>query len=153
MDTPGVIASALLALLVGFLMGSCEANADDTWASATLASYHTNRHAEHNERNWGLGVERNWTGSWRAVGGAYDNSYSRLSIYGGGLYLRPFAGPVKLGGLVGISTGYDRVVGPFAPVAMPIIAIEGKQFGVNIGIMPSLKHGIGVIGLQVKTRF
>jgi len=132
------------------LSGIRQACATDLWLSATVASYHSNRDAEYNERNYGLGFEYGAADRWRAVGGVYDNSYYRTTVYGGALYLYPVSQSIKVGVMLGLASGYSHVVGPLAPVALPTIAIEGKQFGANIGVMPSRGGGIGTVGLQVK---
>lgn len=119
----------------------------DTWLVATVASYHTNREVEHNERNWGLGFEQDiWQDS-RLVGGFYKNSYYRQSQYLGITYMPFRLGPVRLGAMFGGVTGYDPGV---QPIVLPTISIEGKRWGANLGVAPSSTKGVGVLGLQIK---
>jgi len=145
----GIVFGALLALAAAY---SDKAKAaDDVWLSATIASYHSNRNIEHNERNWGLGFEYGLSDNWRAVGGAYRNSYWRTSAYAGLLWLPVRVGPFRAGTTLAGATGYN---GPVDLVVMPTIAWEGKQFGVNLGVMPAIDRKIvNVIGLQLKARF
>lgn len=122
----------------------------DTWLVGTVASYHTNRDIERNERNWGLGLERDFAENWRYTVGGYRNSYWRNSYYAGAQWLPWRFGSIRIGAMAGGVTGYTNSVDP---MILPTIAIEGKQFGVNLGVMPHVKRGVGVLGLQLKTRF
>jgi len=140
--------------LVGILLGLISRPAcADTWLVATVASYHSNRDIEHNERNWGLGIEHDLSDTWRLTAGHYRNSYWRDSSYVGALWMPLVYGRVRVGVLLGAVTGYDRLVGPFAPTVLPTLMYEGKQWGANLGVMPSPERGVGVLGLQIKRRF
>jgi hypothetical protein len=125
----------------------------ETWVTATLASWHTDRTVKHNERNFGLGVEHDVWKDTRVVGGFYKNSYYRQSQYVGALWLPLQANGFKLGVLLGAVTGYDRLVGPFQPTVLPTIMYERKQWGANIGVMPSPQSGVTALGLQVKWKW
>jgi hypothetical protein len=156
-DWSNVIAAVAGLLLLSFLLGRCEARAEETkpqtWGVATIASYHANREVKHNERNWGLGLEHDLNDKWRFAAGGYRNSYWRDSVYVGALWLPAQSGNYKFGVLLGAVTGYDHVVGPFAPTVLPTLMYEGKQWGANLGVMPSPARGVGVLGLQLKWRF
>ena len=123
------------------------ARAADLWLGATVASYHTDRSSPHNERNWGLSAEYQATAAWRATAGAYRNSQWRNSVYAGGLWIPEQPGNWKGAVLVAMLTGYRHSA---VPVALPTIVYEQKNWGINVGVMPSLERGLGVIGLQIK---
>ena len=144
----GVVFGALLALAAAY---SNKAQAADAWLTATIASYHTRRTVDHNERNWGLGFEYSLSDRWRVSAGDYRNSYYRNTTYAGIMWLPVHEGALRAGVMVGGATGYSRTV---ATIIVPTIAFEGKTFGANIGIMPALdKRVVNVIGLQLKARF
>jgi hypothetical protein len=117
----------------------------ETWISTTVTSYHFDRSKDHNERNFGLGFEHQVTENGRIVGGFYKNSEYHWSVDGGFLYLPYKVGPAKVGAMFGAVTGYEEMT--VMPVIIPTVAFEGKKYGVNIGVVPSM------IGLQLKMRF
>jgi len=128
------------------LLHNCTADAAEPewWAVATLRSYHYDRGTQHNEKNYGLGVEYKSGGVWGASVGFYKNSYYKASVYAGPTYGLAQYGPMKLGACLCAVTGYSSAV-TFVP--LPLIAIEGKRMGVNIGVHPAM------VGLQLKFKF
>jgi len=137
--------------VAGFLVGASvaqPAKADERdWVSATVGSYHENRDRGYNEFNYGLGAELAlpWE-KWRFAGGFYENSYERTTWYALAVREVWSVGNWKLGIAAGGVTGYTS--GRVDSVVAPIIAWEGKRFGVNLfPVTPS------VIGLQVKMRY
>lgn len=140
----------MVALGAVLFLTQCDAQGEDLWLSATVKSYHGNRDRGYNENNFGLGFETTIGKDLRAVGGFYENSYYHTTLYAGAAWLPLHAGPVHGGLLIAGATGYENW--PVRPVVLPTIAVEGKTFGANVGIMPSLNRGIGVIGLQLKVR-
>ena len=137
-------------LLLFYLFGPRPACAADLWIGATVASYHPDRSSPHNERNWGLNAEYGVNDTWRAAAGAYRNSQWKTSVYAGGMWVPAQPGPWKGAVLVAVLTGYHNSP---VPVALPTVMYEGKAWGVNIGVLPSLDRGIGVLGLQIKGKF
>lgn len=113
----------------------------------TLGSYHKDRDRGYNEFNYGLGIEHTLSDEkWRVAGGFYRNSYFRTSWYG--LIVREVwsIGNWKVGMAGGFLTGYTK--GRADHVVAPILAWEGKTFGVNLfPVTPT------IIGLQIKFRF
>lgn len=123
------------------------------WGVATIASYHANRDVKHNEQNWGIGIEREATSTWRWAAGGYRNSYWRDSLYMGGFWMPEQYGHWKFGALIALATGYDRVIGPFTFYMIPTVMYETKTWGANLAVLPSIERGIGILGLQGKVSF
>ena len=132
----------LLAALLAAASGGCFA---ETWAVASVASYHLHR-AGQNEFNLGAGLERDLAERWRAVAGGYNNSSGDASFYAGAVYSHTRIGRVRLGTLVAVVTGYEK-----SPclLAAPVLSIEGRSLGVNFGLIPGAG---GVFFLQLKLR-
>lgn len=121
-----------------------------TWAVATVASYHTDRDG-HNERNWGAGVECDATEDMRVIGGIYRNSQFKDSVYLGATYAPLRLGAARFGLMGGLITGYAEKV---LPIAVPLMQIEGRRFGINIVAVPRINADkSGVVGLQLKVKF
>ena len=131
-----------------------QANEIDWWLTATVTSYHNNRnttnHTKHNEENYGIGFERAVFKDTIMAGGVYRNSYWNTSHYLGLTYVPIQYGYFHFGAFGGIVTGYDD---PFGIKILPTMSIQGKRFGVNLGVLPARdSRVISVIGLQVKVR-
>lgn len=141
----GILVTAMILLL--FSLFNTRADAAETWLTATVASYHHNRERGYNERNFGLGLERKLEENWSAIGGWYRNSYDNTSIYAGTAWMPIHRGYFHFGIAGGAVTGYSHVIGAFA---FPTVAVQGKQVGMNIAIVPSLNRPFSVIGLQLK---
>ena len=128
----------------------------DDWLVAPLTSYHFDRAADYNERNFGLGIEHDIAADWRAVAGAYHNSDSRLTVYVGALWIPLESGNVKAGLLICGATGYGHLkgAGVVLPIVAPAVMYEGRQFGANLIFLPGDAIGAGnVVGFQIKWRF
>lgn len=149
-----VLKAALVALAaVAAFVAVAPSRAGDTWIAASVASYHFDRDAGHNERNWGLGIEQGIAPHTRLVAGAYRNSLYATSRYAG-VNWTPFEfGPVHLGLMAGVVDGYNANRGRFIPVAVPMLALEQGRVGANLLYLPRYKDDAGVVGLQVKFRF
>jgi len=130
----------------------------DWWLVGTTVSYHSERSNHtaggrgYNEHNFGVGVEYQYKKHWRLVAGEYENSYYKNAVYAGAAYTPWHYKPWNMG--FGVSllavTGYRHAV---AVIPMPVISVEGKRFGINIGIVPTLSKDVfEVIGLQVKVK-
>lgn len=135
-----------LGLLLGLVLGWVTPAHAGEWLSLTLGSHHFDRDRDYNEFNYGIGYERTLSPEWRFAGGVYKNSYYRTSWYA--VWVREMwtYGSWKAGTAFGGVSGYTH--GRVDPVAAPIIAWEGKDFGVNLfPVSPK------VIGLQVKFKF
>jgi len=123
----------------------------ETWAVATLTSYHfADRH--YNQFNYGAGFERS-TGRERIslVGGEYRNSFDRTSVYAGVAWTPLALGPLHFGAVGGLITGY--MYPPILPMLLPTVQLELGPVGANLYFAPKIKDGAAVLGLQVKLRF
>ena len=125
---------------------SLHARAAD-WLASTVASYHRNREPRYNERNWGLGFERDFAQDTRLIGGAHRNSHYRTSVYAGAYTPIRWGSHVRIGALGGVVNGYEVNEKRFLPVVMPLAQIEGKSAGADLIV------GTSVIALQVKVSF
>jgi hypothetical protein len=151
-----IIVCAVLGLIL--LMGISTCAKADTWVSATVWSYHTDRTVDRNEKPYGLGVEHDvdWFGldHARVVAGFYKNSDWKQTEYVGLTYMPWKVGPARVGAMFGLVTGYaDHVL----PAIVPTISFEDKKemYGANIGVLPmKTDNGYGlVVGLQLKAKF
>lgn len=113
------------------------------WLTASVASYHIERHGQ-NQFNPGIGIEHQVGPSWRAVAGGYQNSSNNLTLYAGGVRSLYRFGPVQLGTMAALATGYSSKP---IPIGGPVLSIEGKHAGVNVILIPAAG---GVFGLQLK---
>lgn len=137
------------AILLALLLVPLATAAAD-WAVLSLGSYHFERHQGYQEVNPGLGFELGRGERWSLVGGAYNNSHSRLSVYAGATYLPWRWQGARFGSLLGVVTGYDAKP---LPVVLPMMAIEGERFGVNLVAAPKRGDSPGMVGFQLKWRF
>jgi hypothetical protein len=144
---------AALALLALTFLETAPSIAGDTWIASSVTSYHFDRSAGYNERNWGVGIERGIAPDVRLIAGVYRNSLYRESTYAGASWTPFAAGPVRLGVLAGVVDGYKADHGRFVPIAMPLVTYEIGRAGANLIYLPHYKDDGGVIGLQLKYRF
>ncbi len=127
------------------------AMAGDTWLAIGVASYHADRSAGYNERNFGLGIEHDFTSAHAMSVGAYRNSIDRRSNYA--LYRwTPLAiGRARIGVLAGVVDGYRRNGGRLAPALAPTITLDTHPVGISLILIPAgTKDVSAAIGLQVK---
>jgi hypothetical protein len=125
----------------------------DTWLVASIGSYHVQRDKQYCEMNPGVGIEHG--DKWRLVAGTYHNSLCATSNYAGVSYTAAEALGLKWGLALLAITGYEKSKrGTEAVIApLPFVAWEGKQFGVNVALIPPYDDFKGALGLQVKVRF
>jgi len=117
-----------------------------TWLTVTTASHHFDRN-DYEEQNWGLGLEHSLSEQWRVTAGIYRNSFSKTSIYVGGVY-SPFAfGPAAVGVMGGLFTGYGDHL---QPVLAPVLSLEGRRLGANLLYVPPYGDHRGLVALQLK---
>lgn len=137
-------------LAASLALASSSTLAADAWVSATTVSYHLDREQRFNERNPGLGIEYGLTENVRAVAGFYKNSISKESVYAGVAWTPLKVEAVSVGLVAGAITGYR--ISP-APMAVPVLMVEGKRFGANVLFVPPVMKDIpATFALQVKIK-
>lgn len=123
----------------------------DTWIDFSVSSYHFDRSVDHQERNWGIGLEQSITKEVNFVIGSYNNSEYLRSHYIGISYLPLQYNGVKLGFVAGMVDGYPNLQnGHYGPLAAPLLSYEYGKVGFNIIVIPPVDKTIGVIGMQIK---
>ena len=150
----------LLPLLAGaslLLPGLACAQVDisQVWINPGFYSLHFDRNKGLEDVNPGIGFEWPIDKTFSLTAGAFRNSDRERSHYAG-LYVMPFEfHGVKLGAVVGGFDGYQMTNnGGWFAALIPTAAIEGKHWGLNIAIIPSIKNRLyGAISFQLKYRF
>ncbi|MEN3112640.1 hypothetical protein ACFONG_18375 [Uliginosibacterium paludis] len=117
------------------------------------ASYHFERDLGHNEFNYGLGYERDWSDelSWSA--GVYKNSIRRATFYGlANWYPWTLGAGFRAGLSGGLMTGYHKsaVIGTL----MPTLEWRGERLATQIYVVPTIKPYVdGAVVFQFKYIF
>lgn len=125
------------------------------WVNPGFYSLHFDRNKGLEDANPGIGVEWPIDQTYSITAGAFRNSDRDRSNYIG-LYVMPFEfHGVKLGAVVGGFDGYQMTNdGGWFAALIPTAAFEGKHWGLNIAIIPSIKNRLyGAISFQLKYRF
>lgn len=125
----------------------------EVWLNVGGFSRHFDRSKNHNERNLGIGLEWRTSPELSYMAGVYDNSVGKYSQYLAANWQPWSLGPVKLGAAIGLMNGYPAMKrgGTFF-AALPMASIEGRRFGINLGLIPSMKDVDGAVVLQFKLR-
>lgn len=133
------------------------------WGNLNLASQHFGSERKFlsegesfNEFNPGIGIEVQWQPRHAVAVGYFLNSVDEDSLYA--LYQYTplvFGRHVRVGGMVGVVTGYPGYNdGGLAPGAGLIAKIEGARFGANLIYLPEISDITPhTLGLQLKYRF
>ena len=140
------------AVLVSLPVSCKEARSDETWMVATVRSYHYERGVSGRcEDNYGLGIEHHIGSDYSLSAGEYKNSFCDRSYYVGGGWFPIHQGNWHFGTNLGVVTGYER----HDPAGFLVLGAtyQAKDWGVNIGVVPSRDRPFTVIGLQVKRKF
>ena len=133
-----------VSLLIGIAAVGLLAKAlSQTYAVATITSWHFDREKDYNENNLGLGLEHRLSENWSVSTGFFRNSFYRNTNY-------LFAGytPIEISGwragvVMGGVTGYEEGMSPwFTGVATR----DFGRIGINIVLSP-----VGM-ALQLKVR-
>ena len=126
-----------------------------TWVNPGFYSFHFERDKNLNNANLGLGIEVPLSNTYSFTAGVFENSNRATSHYVG-LYVMPFEiGPFKAGAVVGGFNGYPNAnQGGWFPALIPVIALEGRQLGLNVSFVPTVQDQLhGAISFQLKYRF
>ena len=129
------------------------ADTPEIWLNVGGFSRHFDRSKRYNERNFGFGIEWRRSEQIAVMAGVYDNSLGKHSQYAAVNWQPWTLGPVKLGAALGVMNGYPSLKrgGTFF-AALPMASIEGRRFGINLGLIPSMKNVDGAFMLQFKLR-
>lgn len=152
MKLRSLLAGASL-LLPGLALAQVDIS--QVWVNPGFYSLHFDRDKGLEDANPGIGIEWPIDQTYSITAGAFRNSDRDLSHYIG-LYVMPFEfHGVKLGAVVGGFDGYQMTNnGGWFAALIPTAAIEGKHWGLNIAIIPSIKDRLyGAISFQLKYRF
>jgi hypothetical protein len=127
--------------------------AGELWLNVGGFSRHFERQAGHNENNVGLGLEYRTSDELSFMAGSYRNSVRKNTTYAAVNWQPLLMGSFKLGAAVGLMNGYPAMNrgGTFF-AALPMATYEGRRFGVNLGLIPSMKDVDGAVILQFKVR-
>ncbi|QHE83550.1 hypothetical protein [Hydrogenophaga sp. BPS33] len=126
---------------------------NEVWINVGGFSRHFKRHSGYNESNLGLGVEWRTSPELSYMAGAYDNSVRKTTFYAAVNWQPWTVGPFKVGGTVGVMNGYPSYArgGAFF-AAVPMASWEGRRYGINFGIIPSMGKVDGAVIVQFKLR-
>lgn len=127
--------------------------ANALWINVGGFSRHFDRQSGHNENNFGLGLEYRTSEELSFMAGSYRNSVRKNTTYAAVNWQPWSMGSFKLGAAVGLMNGYPAMNrgGTFF-AALPMATYEGRRFGVNLGLIPSIKDVNGAVILQFKMR-
>ncbi len=129
------------------------ATASNVWVNVGGISTHFNRDRNYNENNVGAGVEIQLQPDLAWIAGAFSNSVHRTTAYTGVNWQPYTLGEWKLGAAIGVMNGYPGTAnGGVFFAALPIATLEGKQFGINVGFIPSVGTLDGALAVQFKFR-
>ena len=123
------------------------------WLNVGGFSRHFDRNRGFNEHNLGLGIEYRTSPSLSYMAGSYYNSVRKNTTYAAVNWQPWSVGSLKVGAAIGLMNGYPAMNsgGHFFAV-LPVVSYEGRRFGVNLGLIPSIKNIDGAVILQFKVR-
>lgn len=132
-----------------------ERSVQNFWLNSGFVSHHFNRHANYNERNWGMGAEYQFNEIISVAVGTYKNSIHRTTSYGGIVWQPWHWEQFGFGFFAGAADGYPGIHGgKFFPLVLPVITFQTRYVGVNLIWIPSLKDKVdGCVALQLKLPF
>ena len=151
-------------ILFGFCMalsGAAAAGAEfspQVWLNAGVFSYHFDRSKDLREDNFGFGAEVLVAPDHALMAGTFINSNGARSHYAAyqwrPLHWAPAGIQVSAGIVIGAFDGYPNMRnGGWFIGAMPLLSVEGKRFGANFTIVPTIKDRIdGAVAVQIKLR-
>ncbi|MFW2354385.1 hypothetical protein [Hydrogenophaga sp.] len=123
------------------------------WLNVGGFSRHFHRDAGYNENNLGIGIEYRTSPEISYMAGSYYNSVRKNTAYAAVNWQPWTVGPFKLGAAVGLMNGYPAMNrGGHFFAALPMATYEGERFGLNIGLIPSIKNVDGAVIVQFKLR-
>jgi len=130
-----------------------DAGKSQIWVNLGGFSRHFASNKGYNENNLGLGLEYRTSPEIAYMAGAYYNSVRKTTSYAAVNWQPWQLGPVKLGAALGVMNGYPSLAdgGSFF-AALPLATVEGRHFGINVGVVPSMGKVDGALIIQFKLR-
>ncbi len=130
-----------------------DAPRNEVWINVGGFSRHFKRSSGYNENNLGFGAEYRTSPEVSYMAGAYYNSVRKTTSYVAMNWQPWSVGPIRLGGTLGVMNGYPSLAkgGTFF-AALPMATWEGKRYGINVGIIPSIGKVDGAVIVQFKLR-
>jgi hypothetical protein len=142
-------------LMPGLACAEPDLDLGKVWINPGFYTLHFDRNKGLEDANPGIGIEWPINETYSLTAGLFRDSDRERSHYAG-LYVMPFEfHGVKFGAVVGGFDGYPKTNngGWFAAV-IPTAAIEGRNWGLNVAIIPTIKDRLyGGISFQLKYRF
>ena len=126
----------------------------NAWVNAGFYTYHFEKDKQLENTNLGLGFEVPINSTYSLTAGRFHNSDNAKSNYAG-VYVMPYQiNGIKLGAVVGAFNGYPNAYdGGWFPALIPVAAIEGSQFGLNVAFVPTVANKLhGGVSFQLKYR-
>lgn len=154
------------ALLLGALLHAAAALADETpaaswpqvWLNPGIYSLHFDSSKDLRNNNIGIGAEVMLANDHVLMAGNFINSNSARTHFAAyewrPLHWQFHGTEVSAGIAVGAFDGYPNYHdGGWFAAALPLLSIEGKRLGVNLGLIPTYKDRMdGALAIQVKLR-
>ena len=128
------------------------------WLNPGIYSFHFNRSSDHRANNIGMGAEGLFTDDHALMAGSFINSDRQRSSYGlyewRPLHWRVSAVKLSAGIAAGAFDGYPKYQnGGWFAAALPLLAVEGERFGVNLALIPNIPNRMsGAVAIQLKLR-
>jgi hypothetical protein len=120
------------------------------WYLIPGISKHVNTTTEHNEYNYGIGIEEEWRSrNWQI--GIYKNSYWKTSTYVmAELTSFRFSDTMRFRLNGGLVTGYRYAI---TPMVLPVWTYEGEKYGFDALTIPAVAGRMGIYAVQLRVRF
>ena len=128
------------------------------WVTPGIYSFHFNRHKGLRNANPGFGVEIALAPDHAVMAGTYINSNDARSRYVAWgwrpLHGRFLGAKVSAGIVATLIDGYPNYRnGGWYAAPLPVVSIEGRRFGVNVSLIPTLPGRVdGALSFQFKLR-
>lgn len=153
--------AAIIAVFAAVGMPSLAMSAESSpqvWVTPGIYSWHFDRSKDLRDNNVGLGAEVALTDDHIVMGGTFINSNRARSHYAAyewrPLHWQPAGLKVSAGMVIGAFDGYPNYRdGGWFVAPLPMLSVEGRYLGVNLGIIPTIKNRMdGALAIQIKLR-
>ena len=145
---------AVLCLCLSASFAQAELDWKNAWVNAGFYTYHFEKDKKLENTNDGLGIEVPINDTYSLTAGRFHNSDHAKSNYAG-VYVMPYnVAGIKMGAVVGAFNGYPNAYdGGWFPALIPVVALEGSQFGLNVAFIPTINNKLhGGVSFQLKYR-